>query len=188
MADCNTNLADIKLCVDSAGGNASGVVKTLKVAFKPHVTSIPDPDAGTHLVSGDIVMSTDTRTAAEILADDPTGLQPGVFYDIDLREEGLQYTAEADGNEEDGNMVHTLSGRIPKMSALKNHILDGMRGGNEHILVFTDRNRFTQLMGDTYEGVTVSVVPTTDGNGYNVTFTWRSARLMYGYTGAVAQA
>ena len=184
---CNTNLADIKLCVDNAGGNASGLVKTLKVAFLGHVTSIPDPDADTHIVSGDIVMAADTRTQTEIDAA-PTEVEPGVFYDIDLREEGLQYTAEADGDAADGNMVHTITGRIPKMSAIKNHILDGMRGGVEHLVVFTDRNRFTQLMGDTFEGVTVQVIPTTDGNGYNVTFTWRSARLLYAYTGAVPQA
>lgn len=184
---CKTNLDNIKLCLDNEGGNASGIVKTLKVAFLGHVASIPSPDADSSLISGDIVMA-DTRTQAEIDAGSPADPVLGVFYDIDLREEGLQYTTEEDGDPEDGNMTHVIAGRIPKLSARKNYILDSLRGGAEHLVVFTDRNRFTQLMGDTFEGVKFSVLPTTDGNGYNIRATWRSARLLYGYDGAVPQA
>lgn len=183
MANCQTNLADIKLCTDSAGGNASGIVKTLKVAFLGHVATIPAATAG--VISGDITMIADTRP----IADQGTGTAtPGLFYDIDCREEGLLYTTEEDGDAADGNMIHTITGRIPKMSAAKNHILDSLRGGNEHLVIFTDRNRFTQLMGDSFEGATFSVLPTTDGNGYNITIRWRAARFLYGYTGAVPQA
>ena len=188
MADnCKTRIRKIKKCADNAGGNASGIVTTLKVAFKGHVDQVPAPAADTSVVSADIVMVTDTRTQAEIDAA-PTELEPGLFYDIDLSEIGLTYTTEEEGEAEDGNIVHVLTGIIPKMSAEKNYILDGMRGGVEHIVVFTDRNRIPWLMGDDYEGATVTVTPqTNDRNGYNITVRWRTARLLYSYTGALAQ-
>lgn len=188
MASCKTRLKSIKNCADNAGGNANGLVKVLKVAFKGHVDQVPGPAAGTSLIESDIVMKPDVREQAEIAAAPETPV-PGVFYDIDLSEIGLTYTAEEEGEGEDGNIVHTITGLVPKMSPEKNYILDGMRGGAEHIVQWTDRNRTPWLMGDDYEGATCTVVPqTNDRNGYTLTIRWRTARLLYSYTGAIPQA
>ena len=186
--NCKTRIAQIKRCQDNAGGNANGLVTTLKVAFKGHVDTVPAPDAGTSEITADIVMVTDTRDQDAIDAA-PTEAVPGVFYDIDLSEVGLTYTAEEEGEAEDGNIVHTLTGVLPKMSYEKNYILDGMRGGAEHIIQFTDRNEKSWLMGDNFRGATITIVPqTNDRNGYAITARWRTARLLYGYTGAIPQA
>ena len=42
---CKTNINNIKKCED-LGGNASGVVSTLKVADVAAVDVIPEPDGG----------------------------------------------------------------------------------------------------------------------------------------------
>jgi hypothetical protein len=177
----------IKKCVDNAGGNASGLIPTIDVAAKTDVSSIPGPAAGTYTIDTDIAMVSDTRTAAEVTAGDPATPVPGTFHEWDFSEVGFNYTAPREGEDEDGNRLHTLTGAIPKMSALKDKILDATAGGVEHIIRFKDRNGLVKIMGDNNEGCKIVFEPSTDGrNLYNLIITWKKSRLLYEYTGAIA--
>lgn len=181
-----SKLANIKKSCET-GGNASGIVTELFIAPKEEVETIAAMDADTGVIATDIVMVTDTRTAAEVTAGDPADPIPGTFRQVDLSEVDLAYTAEEEGEAEDGNVRHTLSGFLPKMTPLKNISLESLRGGREVITKFTDRNRYPWLMGDTNEGAKCVITPTTSPrNGYNISITWVTAALLPSYTGAIS--
>jgi hypothetical protein len=182
-----SRLKSITKCIDNAGGNAAGMVITLDIASKSVITSIPEPGAGSSIITDNIVMVEDTRTAAEVSASSPADPIPGVFSEFEFSEIGLAYSGAEEGEAEDGNLVHTVTGIITKMNPLKSYILEGTRGGLEHIVRFIDRNGNKWLIGDNNEGAKITVVPqTNDRNGYTLTITWRSSRLLYAYTGAIA--
>lgn len=181
-----SKLANIKKSCDT-GGNASGIVTELYVSPKEEVDSIPAMDPATGTIATDIVMALDTRTAAEVAASDPATAIPGTFRQIDLSEVDLAYTAEEEGEAEDGNIRHALNGFLAKMTPLKNISLESLRGGREVIVKFTDRNRYPWLMGDTNEGAKCVITPTTSPrNGYNLSITWVTAALLPSYPGAIS--
>lgn len=186
MSKCKTTIASILNC--GGKGNASGIVKRIAIAARDHVATIPDPTPGTYDIATAITMEADVRTAAEIAAGDPVAAVPGVFHEFDFKETGLQLTSEDEGDAEDGQIRYTLAGKLPRRSALSSYILDSLRGGREHILVLTDRNRYVSLLGDLIEGATISIRETTDGNGYDFSATWTGSRLLYGYSAAIPTA
>ena len=186
MGKCKTTLASIKNCAGK--GNASGIVKRIYVSPRDHVATIPDPDAGTYDITAAITMEVDVRTDAEIDAGVPATPVAGVFFELDFKETGFNLTSEDEGDAEDGQVRYTLAGKIPRRSAASSYILESLRGGRELVVVLTDRNRFTSIMGDLTEGATATVRETTDGNGYDISITWLGGRLLYGYSAAVPTA
>lgn len=186
MGKCKSLISSIDNCPGE--GNASGIVTSLKIAAFDHVASVPAPTADTYTIATDLVMSLDTRTDAEIAAGSPVAAVPGLFHNFDLKETGLVYTSEPVGDPEDGQVEHKITGKIPKRSAVKSRILDGMGGGREHKVIFTDKNRYTSIMGDNFSGPRVISNETADGNGYNIEIIWLTNRKLYEYTGAIATA
>jgi hypothetical protein len=181
-----SKLANIKKSCET-GGNSAGIVTELFVAPKEEVETIPAIDAATGLIDGEIVMVDDTRTAAEVTAGEPAEAVPGTFRQIDLSEVELGYTTEEVGEAEDGNINHIITGFLPKMSPAKNVILESLRGGRECIVKFTDRNRYPWLIGDTDEGMTFVITPTSSPrNGYSIRGTAVGAKLLPSYTGALS--
>lgn len=161
-----------KLCADAAG-NASGVKPQIFVTGVDQVESIPDAVDG--VITGPIVLKADRGDGTA-----------GRFYKIGISKVGPAYTFEPQGEAEDGFGNHLLNAFVTKMSAAKNVVLGGMRGGCEYIAIFIDGNGVTWLLGDINEGVTFAVTPgTNDRNGYAITGTYPSARLLYEYTGAI---
>lgn len=176
MATCCATLASIQKACSDAAGNASGIKTKISIACVDHVESIPAAVAG--VITGPIVMKLDTGSA-----------QPGLFYEWGVSKTGGTYTFEPEGEEEDGFGTHVLTFFIPKMSAAKNVVLNGVRGGAEHIVIFQDGNAVPFIMGDMNEGATVAVVPSTnDRNGYTCTVRYRGAKLLDTYTGAIPTA
>lgn len=179
---CKTRPKDILLC--AGDGNASGIVPEIQLIPIDHVVSIPDPDADTYVISGDFVLEADTRTAAEIAAGDPVDPIPAVFTRFQFKETGANYTTSTIGDEEDNYVEHQVVFKIPKRSAEKSQSLDQIKG-REFLVLFTDRNRYQSVFGDTKEGMRFTILPTTDGNGYEVTGKYKAAREPYEYRGAV---
>lgn len=189
MANCITLEDDIRRClVAETGGNTDGLVSSLYITGLNNVDTIAEGDVGTFLLATDIVMQADTRTAAEVTAGDPAEAVPGVFRQWDFKETGAIYTSENEGDEEDGNYLHKVVAKIPKINPLSNAILNAAGGGKEHAILIRDKNNYPWLLGDQYSGARVKTTETTDGNGYNVEITWRKGRKLYSYTGAIPMA
>lgn len=165
---CCTDLATIeKTC---GGGNSNGLRTTIYVACTEHISAIAA--ATNHVISTDITMVADTGSGS-----------PGVFYEWAISKVGASYTAEPQGEAEDGDYLHTLSVFIRKMDATKQHILNSVIGG-EYVVGFTDRNDLTWLLGNLTEGAQIAINPATnDRNGYTLTITWNGPQLLYNYTG-----
>lgn len=172
MPTCCPDLGTIQKACNDAAGNASGLKTKVYVACMDHITAIPAATAG--VIATDITMSLDTGEGSA-----------GLFYEWEFSKINASYTFEPEGEAEDGFGTHVLSFFIPKMSAAKNVILNGVRGGAEHAIVFRDGNGTPFLMGDNDEGATIEVVPSTnDRNGYTITCRYRAAKLLPEYTGA----
>lgn len=173
MATCCTTLDHIAKACNDADGNASGLKPEFFVACHDQVETIPAAAAG--VISTDIGLVADTGDGTA-----------GQFYKIGASKVGGAYSFEPQGEAEDGFGNHLINAFLAKMTAAKNVILGGMRGGAEFIVLFKDGNGKVWLMGDLSEGVTFNVVPgTNDRNGYQLTGTYPSAKLLYEYTGAI---
>lgn len=173
MATCCTDLANIeKIC---GGGNAAGVRTKVYVACLDQVDTIPAATAG--IISTDITMVADIGDG-----------NPGVFYEINISKLNSNYNVEELGDEENPDYRHTLTFTILKMTPGKNVVLNSLDGG-EVIGMFDDRNDYRWMMGDLKEGATFRALPQTgDVNGYVCTLSWRSAKRLYNYTGALSVA
>lgn len=159
MADCCANLDHI---AQHCGGNSPGIATTVYVACKDDITSIGAATAN--------VVSTIT----------------GDFFSWSISKFDQSYTGEAEGDDDSLSFNHTLSVFIPRMSPAKTDTLNSILGG-EMIVIFTDRNGETYILGDLDEGASIRSTPqTNDKNGYVVTISWTTNRMLYNYTGSIS--
>lgn len=165
MAECGSSIADIE---KTCGGNAPGLKTTIYIGFKGHVASIPSPGAGTHIISGDIMMEEDRG-----------------MYAWSISKGGNSYESNPEGEDESVENEITIKAFINKLEADKTYILNDVHGG-EFILLVPDRNGKMRLIGDLEEGATVRVKEqTNDKNGYDLTISWPTNHLPYYYEGDI---
>lgn len=157
------------------GGNAAGVRTRLDFALVSHVESIAA--ATDHVISGNITLKADIGDAS-----------PGVANYLIASAVGGSYTAEPQGEAEDGDYLHTLTLVVPKMTPAKQKVMNAA-SGKQVVASFTDRNDYTWLIGNLKEGATMAIRPASnDRNGYTITLTWRAGQLLYNFTGSFAAA
>jgi len=160
--DCCADLADLlRICNE---GNAAGLYSDIQIICRKDVDVIPA--AVDNVIATDITVKVDKQ-----------------WFLFEASNVQGSYTSTPEGDSDGYTNNHVLTLFFPKMSAARSNVLGNMRG--EYIVAFTDRNDFTQLMGDLKSGAEMKVTPQTEGkNGYAVEFMWKSKDLLPGYTGA----
>lgn len=160
MADCCANLNHI---AQHCGGNSPGLATTIYVACKDDITSIGEATNN--------VVSTIT----------------GDFFSWSISKFDQSYTGEPEGDDDSLSFNHEVSVFIPRMNPAKTDVLNSILGG-EMIVIFTDRNGETYILGDLDEGATIRSAPqTNDKNGYVVTISWTTNRMLYNYDGTISE-
>jgi hypothetical protein len=160
MADCCANLDHI---AQHCGGNSPGIATTIYLQCKDDITAIGE--ATNNVVS--------TLT--------------GDFFSWSISKFEQSYVGEPEGDDDSLSFNHTLTVFVPRMTPAKTAVLNSILGG-EMIAVFTDRNGETYILGDLDEGATVRSSPqTNEKNGYVVTISWQTNRMLYNYDGSISE-
>lgn len=177
MADCCETMDNIaRRC---GGGNKPGLKKRFHITCVDEITAIPAPGEDTHVISDDINMRD-----AEV---GPPEVTAGVFrvWNISMRD--ASYTAEPQGDDENGSWLVTVKAFINKLDEATTYVLNGVNGG-DYVALVPDGNGKIRVIGELDNGCTVKTKEqTNDKNGYELTITWETSHLPYFYTGAIAE-
>ena len=175
MSDCCASLADI--AKECGGGNSPGLKQKVYLACVDEITTIPAPDASSHLISTDLTMRAADAGPPEITA--------GTFKEFAISRGNSSLGSEPQGEDENVSNLVTMNFFISKQTATKAYILNALHGG-EFIFIAPDRNGQLRLIGELDNGCLVRVTEqTNDVNGYNVEVTWEGNYTPYFYTGAI---
>jgi len=171
MPTCCDTLATIeKIC---GGTNAAGFAKQIYIACEDEVTAIPAKDnypttGAAHTVSTAITLAA-TKT----------------FKIWNVSDVDQELTTVPDGDPGFQTFITTMKFRIPSVSPLSSHILNGIIGGG-FIGIVPDKKGQRLLIGERGNAATLQVeMSLTDKNSYLVTLTWRHSALPLFYTSTI---
>lgn len=159
---CDCNLDDIER---ECGRNAPGLKTKIYPACVDDVASIGA--ATNHVVSTITMASTKTFFTLNIIRkDNDLKSTPG----------------------EEGGYTTELKGFISKKAAAKAKILTNLPSEENFIVLCTDQNGYTEILGSTDHPVKIKAeAVTTPKNGYNITVTWDGhADLPYNFSGTIS--
>lgn len=159
---CTCNLSDIQR---ECGRNAPGLTTQVNVACVDDVASIGA--ATGHAVAAITMAATKTFFTFNITRKDNSS-------DTSPNENG-GYTTE-------------LKGFISKKAAAKAAVLTNIPSDENFVVLATDQNGYTEILGSLAHPVKINVKSTvTPKNGYEVTVTWEEhADLPYQFTGDIS--